>query len=126
MSDVAVPLKRPRRRIRWGLILSYVTAIVVAFTMLAPFAWMVSASLKLDRDVFAFEGFVGADRQHRLPVRVIAEKAWHALFAQTLFLRPDPVDLEDFLPGFTVIDCGALHADPDADGTRSSVFVSGA
>jgi phosphoenolpyruvate carboxykinase (ATP) len=76
-----------------------------------------------DRDVFAFEGFVGADRQHRLPVRVIAEKAWHALFAQTLFLRPDPVDLEDFLPGFTVIDCGALHADPDADGTRSSVFV---
>jgi len=76
-----------------------------------------------DRDVFAFEGFVGADRQHRLPVRVIAEKAWHALFAQTLFLRPDPVDLEDFLPGFTIIDCGALHADPDADGTRSSVFV---
>ena len=76
-----------------------------------------------DRDVFAFEGFVGADRQHRLPVRVITEKAWHALFAQTLFLRPDPVDLEDFLPGFTVIDCGALHADPDVDGTRSAVFV---
>ena len=76
-----------------------------------------------DRDVFAFEGFVGADRQHRLPVRVIAEKAWHALFAQTLFLRPDLVDLEDFLPGFTVIDCGALHADPDVDGTRSAVFV---
>ena len=76
-----------------------------------------------DRDVFAFEGFVGADREHRLPIRVVAEKAWHALFAHTLFLRPDPVDLEDFLPGFTVINCGAFHADPDVDGTRSAVFV---
>jgi phosphoenolpyruvate carboxykinase (ATP) len=76
-----------------------------------------------DREVFVFEGFVGADREHRLPVRVVAEKAWHALFAQTLFLRPDPVDLEDFLPGFTVINCGTCHADPDTDGTRSAVFV---
>jgi len=46
-----------------------------------------------DRDVFTFEGFVGADREHRLPIRVVADSAWHALFAQTLFLRPDPVDL---------------------------------
>ena len=76
-----------------------------------------------DRDVFAFEGFVGADREHRLPVRVVAEKAWHALFAHTLFLRPEPVEIEDFLPGFTVINCGAFHADPDVDGTRSAVFV---
>ena len=76
-----------------------------------------------DRDVFVFEGFVGADREHRLPVRVVAEKAWHALFAQTLFTRPDPIDLEDFAPGFTVINCGAFHADPDTDGTRSAVFV---
>ncbi len=76
-----------------------------------------------DRDVFTFEGFVGADREHRLPIRVVADSAWHALFAQTLFLRPDPVDLEDFLPQFTVVNCGACHADPDVDGTRSAVFV---
>jgi phosphoenolpyruvate carboxykinase (ATP) len=76
-----------------------------------------------DRDVFVFEGFVGADREHRLPVRIVAEKAWHALFAHTLFLRPEPVDLEDFAPGFTVIACGSCHTDPDVDGTRSAVFV---
>ena len=76
-----------------------------------------------DRDLFVFEGFVGADREHRLPIRVIADAAWHALFAQTLFLKPEPIDLEGFAPRFTVINCGACHADPSVDGTRSVVFV---
>ena len=48
------PLKRPRRRVKWGLILTYVMVILVTLTMLAPFVWMLSASLKLNRDVFAF------------------------------------------------------------------------
>ncbi len=47
-------LKRPKRRINWGLILTYAAAIIVTLIMLAPFVWMLSASLKLDRDVFAF------------------------------------------------------------------------
>ncbi len=37
---------------------------------------------------FVFEGFCGADPEHRLGVRVVAEQAWHALFAQTLFIVP--------------------------------------
>jgi multiple sugar transport system permease protein len=52
MTDT--PLKRPRRRINWGLVLTYTIVILVTLTMLAPFVWMLSASLKLDRDVFAF------------------------------------------------------------------------
>ncbi len=48
------PLKRPRKRVKWGLILTYVIVILVTLTMLAPFVWMLSASLKLNRDVFAF------------------------------------------------------------------------
>jgi multiple sugar transport system permease protein len=53
-TATAAPLKRPRRRVNWGLILTYVVVILVTLTMLAPFVWMLSASLKLDRDVFAF------------------------------------------------------------------------
>lgn len=53
MSTSAAIRGRPRR-VKWGVILAYVIAIVVTVTMLAPFVWMVSASLKLDRDVFAF------------------------------------------------------------------------
>ena len=49
-----IPLKRPKKRIKWGLIATYVIVILITITMLAPFVWMLSASLKLNRDVFAF------------------------------------------------------------------------
>ncbi len=75
------------------------------------------------RDLYVFDGFAGAERTYRLPIRVVADATWHALFADTLFVRPTPIELEEFVPGFTVVNCGALHASADFDGTRSSVFV---
>ncbi len=59
MSTASLPtaptaLKRPRRRVKWGLIATYVIVILITITMLAPFVWMLSASLKLNRDVFSF------------------------------------------------------------------------
>jgi phosphoenolpyruvate carboxykinase (ATP) len=70
-----------------------------------------------------FDGFAGAELNYRLPIRVVADATWHALFANTLFVRPSEVELNDFEPGFTVINCGALRASADFDGTRSSVFI---
>lgn len=47
--------KRPRKaRVNWGRVLTYAVVIFITITMLAPFVWMVSASLKLNRDVFVF------------------------------------------------------------------------
>ena len=37
-----------------GKIIIYLILFVVAFTMLVPFAWMLSASVKLNKDVFTF------------------------------------------------------------------------
>ncbi|MGV1830925.1 carbohydrate ABC transporter permease [Agrobacterium vitis] len=42
------------RRIKVSTIAIYATVIAVTIIMLLPFAWMLSASLKLDRDVFVF------------------------------------------------------------------------
>ncbi|MCY1667252.1 carbohydrate ABC transporter permease [Rhizobium sp. SL86] len=42
------------KKIKPATIAVYLTVIVVTVIMLLPFAWMLSASLKLDRDVFAF------------------------------------------------------------------------
>lgn len=53
MSDTAIT-KRRKARFNWGKVATYVIVILVTLTMLAPFVWMLSASLKLDRDVFAF------------------------------------------------------------------------
>ena len=43
-----------KRKIRFGRILLYLVLILLALTMLLPFAWMISASLKLNKDVFTF------------------------------------------------------------------------
>ena len=42
------------RKVTFGTIAVYATVIVITIVMLLPFAWMLSASLKLSRDVFAF------------------------------------------------------------------------
>ncbi|MFQ5896119.1 MAG: phosphoenolpyruvate carboxykinase (ATP), partial [Nitrospinota bacterium] len=56
------------------------------------------------KELFVFDGWAGADPEHRLGVRVVAEKAWHALFARTLFLRPTPEELESHRPDFTIVN----------------------
>ena len=43
-----------RRRITPRAVLLYAIVLVVTLVMLTPFAWMLSASLKLNRDVFSF------------------------------------------------------------------------
>ena len=73
-------------------------------------------------ETYVFDGFVGAERNYRMPIRVLAEAAWHALFAHTLFVRPQPADLEAFEPDFTVVDCGNIRPDP-MGAEENGVFV---
>lgn len=76
-----------------------------------------------EKDVFVFDGFAGADDNHSLQVRVIAEKAWHALFATTLFIDTKS-DLLKETPGFTVVNvCGMPMEDYKEYGLNSEVFV---
>ncbi|HSR68481.1 MAG TPA: phosphoenolpyruvate carboxykinase (ATP) [Acidobacteriota bacterium] len=74
-------------------------------------------------DLFVFDGFAGADPEYRLPVRIVTERAWHNLFARQLFIRPQPQELEDHQPGFTVISVPGFKAHPETDGTNSEVFI---
>jgi phosphoenolpyruvate carboxykinase (ATP) len=76
-----------------------------------------------DRERFVFEGFTGADPKYRMGLRVIAEKAWHALFATTLFVRPTAGERRGLSPEFTVIDACDLSLDPIEFGLRSGTFV---
>jgi phosphoenolpyruvate carboxykinase (ATP) len=75
-----------------------------------------------EREIYALDTFVGADRRYRLPVRVITQYAWHSLFARNLFITPDEPPA-DFTPEFTVIDAAEFVADPQRDGTRSGTFI---
>jgi phosphoenolpyruvate carboxykinase (ATP) len=76
------------------------------------------------RDLYAFDGYAGADERYRLPVRVLTEYAWHNLFARNMFVRDDEgTTLADFQPGFTVLDVPSFQADPARDGTASPTFI---
>ena len=76
-----------------------------------------------NRDLYVQDLHAGADPDYRLPVRVVSESAWHALFAANMFIQPERERLSDFMPGFTVLHAPYLHADPERDGTNSQTFI---
>ena len=53
MAAIAT-MPRRRKRVTWQQVLIYATVLGVTLVMLTPFVWMLSASLKLNRDVFSF------------------------------------------------------------------------
>lgn len=81
------------------------------------------ASYLQGKDVFVQDVYCGADPDHRLPVRILTQYAWHSLFARNMFILPEPEDQETFEPEFVVIDCPGFHAFPEVDGTNSDAFI---
>ncbi|MFO0822653.1 MAG: phosphoenolpyruvate carboxykinase (ATP) [Gemmataceae bacterium] len=77
-----------------------------------------------NRELFVFDGFACADTKHRLPIRVVTEKAWHSLFARCLFLRPTPEELTNHVPEWTILHACDFHANPARDGTKSEVCLA--
>ncbi len=75
------------------------------------------------QELFICDGEACADPAHRLHVRVVAEKAWHALFAGCLFLRPSAAERREFRPDWHVLVAPECRPDPNRDGPGTKVFV---
>jgi len=76
------------------------------------------------KDVFIEDCYAGADERFRVPIRVVAERAWHALFARNMFIRElDSKRLARHAPEFTLIHVPNFQAVPEIDGTNSAAFV---
>ena len=76
------------------------------------------------RDVFVQDCYAGADPEYSLPIRIITQKAWHSLFARTMFLKIRNQDaLKKHVPEFTVIAAPGFLASPLIDGTRTETFI---
>lgn len=74
-------------------------------------------------DLFVMDCFAGADPRYTIPIRVIAQDAWHALFARQLFVRPDPLRTNEHLPEFTLFFAPRMQATPSEDGTNSETCI---
>ena len=76
-----------------------------------------------DKEIFIFDGFIGADLEHRLPVRIITDHAWQSLFVRQLFIRPSGAELESHKPEYTLLAINDFKAIPEIDGTRTDAFI---
>jgi phosphoenolpyruvate carboxykinase (ATP) len=66
----------------------------------------------------------GADPRQQLPIRLVTESPWHALFARNLFLRVESAgELAAHRPEFHILHAPSFEAVPARDGTRSEAFV---
>jgi phosphoenolpyruvate carboxykinase (ATP) len=75
------------------------------------------------KDFFIFDGFVGADPDNRLPIRVFTDNAWHNIFASQIFIRPTSEELNNHKPEFTLFFVNDFASLPEIDGTKSGTFI---
>jgi phosphoenolpyruvate carboxykinase (ATP) len=75
--------------------------------------------------LYVIDGFAGWDPAHRLKVRVICSRPYHALFMRNMLIRPSNRDLAEFgQPDYTIYNAGSFPADPDIPGNSSETSVA--
>ncbi len=74
--------------------------------------------------LYVVDGYAGADPAHRLKVRVICARPYHALFMWNMLIRPTDAELAEFgEPDFTILNAGAFPANQYTQGMTSTTSV---
>jgi phosphoenolpyruvate carboxykinase (ATP) len=96
---------------------------------LSPGMWKklynISALQLSNKKLYVQDGFVGANENTRIKIRVITEVAWQAHFVKNMFIRPSEKELAEFTPDFVLLNsCKASNPEFKEDGMNSEVFVA--
>ena len=75
-------------------------------------------------ELYVQDCYVGADPEHRLPVRIVNELAWHSIFARNMFVEATDEQKAVHEPQFTVINAPSFTANPKTDATMSLRHIS--
>lgn len=73
-------------------------------------------------DNFIGHYHVGQDNDHYLPVQVRTQTAWHALFANNMFIRPNDYNTKG-KEAWTIFHAANFECVPERDGTNSEGIV---
>ncbi|MDR1384115.1 MAG: phosphoenolpyruvate carboxykinase (ATP) [Planctomycetaceae bacterium] len=75
--------------------------------------------------IYVIDGFAGWDTKYRIKVRIICERAYHALFMLNMLVRPSVDELRNFgKPDYVIFNAGRFTADPNAEGLTSPTSVA--
>ncbi len=74
--------------------------------------------------LYVVDGFAGWDATHRMKIRVICSRPYHALFMHTMMIRPSPEELAAFgEPDFVIYNAGRFPANRLTKGMSSTTSV---
>ena len=75
--------------------------------------------------LYVVDGFAGWDPAHRIKVRIITTRAYHALFMHNMLIRPTPDQLSEFGdPDYVVFNSGEFSANRYTEGMSSKTSVA--
>ena len=76
-----------------------------------------------DRPLYVRYAKACASESHGLNIIVVNTMAWHNLFCNHLFIRPEASEIDTFRPDWTILNVPEFEADPATDGTRQGNFT---
>jgi phosphoenolpyruvate carboxykinase (ATP) len=76
------------------------------------------------KEIYVQDMQAGAHPRYQVPIRIISEKAWAALFTHDLFIRLPAEKIAHHNPSFTVFHCPGFIASPDEDHTNSGTIIA--
>lgn len=80
--------------------------------------------LGIQDTLYVLDAFAGWDTEHRLKVRVICSRPYHALFMHNMLISPTAEELENFgEPDFTIINAGKFPANGHTVGMSSKTSI---
>ena len=80
--------------------------------------------LNTRRKLYCVDAFAGWDPAHRLKVRVICSRPYHALFMHTMLIRPTRAELADFgTPDAVIFNAGRFPANQRTAGMTSKTSI---
>jgi phosphoenolpyruvate carboxykinase (ATP) len=77
-----------------------------------------------NRELFVQDCYSGADPDHRVPLRVVNENAWHNLFVRNMFIQEhDEKKLANHIPEYTILHAPGHTVEGEQSGVHSEAFV---
>ena len=75
--------------------------------------------------LYVLDAYAGWDPKHRLKIRIICSRPYHALFMYNMLIRPTEEELASFgEPDYVILNAGQQMADNSVDGVETNTCVA--